>query len=424
MTLTSTGRTAVRGSSIETPTAGPVEVGAPLRRSLRGRGLLIAALVLMALNLRPAVASLSPVLAEVRDSLGMSATVAGLLTSVPALCFAIVGATAPFLARRWGPAGAIAVGATALALGLAVRPWAGGTPLFLALTALAFAGIALANVLLPVVVKQWFPDRVGAMTGLYSVALNLGASAAAAVTVPLTGAFGGDWRLGLGVWALAAVVSLPLWFRLARNPAPQVAASPAPKPARPVALKLWREPVAWALAVFFGLQSTNAYVIMGWLPQFFRDAGLSAGTAGLLFAVIALLGVPLSFGLSAVAGRMPRQSALAVTLGLFGLVGFAGLAFAPASAPWLWAVLLGISNTAFPLALTMIALRGRDSAVVVKLSAFAQSAGYLLSIPGPIIVGVLYEHTGGWRIPLTLMVVLMVPQMIAGYFAGRDRRVG
>ena len=122
---------------------------------------------------------------------------------------------------------------------------------------------------------------------------------------------------------------------------------------------------------------------------------------------------------------LPRWSPkLAVGLGLFGLVGFAGLSLAPAAAPWLWAVLLGISNCAFPLALTMIALRGRDSSVVAKLSAFTQSAGYLLSIPGPIVVGVLYEHTGGWRVPLGLMVVLMVPQMVAGYLAGRDRRIG
>src|SRR6188768_2714593 len=148
--------------------------------------LAVVGLVLVAINLRPAVTSLGPVLEEVRASLGMSAAVAGLLTSVPAVCFALIGSTAPLLARRWGTAGVIALGTTALALGLAVRPFAGGTASFIALTALALAGIALANVLLPVVVKQRFPDRVGAMTGLYSVALNLGASTAAAVTVPLT----------------------------------------------------------------------------------------------------------------------------------------------------------------------------------------------------------------------------------------------
>ncbi|MEV8504258.1 MFS transporter [Actinoplanes sp. NPDC051475] len=394
----------------------------PAGRAGRTRALAVAALVLAAINLRPAITSLGPVLAEVRDSLGMSAAVAGLLTSVPALCFAAVGSAAPLLARRWGTGGAVAVGVAALACGLAVRPWAGGTPLFLALTALALAGIALANILLPVVVKQRFPDRVGAMTGLYSVALNFGASTAAAVTVPVTAGFGGDWRLGLGLWAVVAALALPLWILLARDRAgetpPGGAAVVEPD------LRLRHQPMAWALAVYFGLQSTAAYVIMGWLPQVFRDAGIPPTTAGLLFAVTALLGVPLSFALSAVAGRLPRQSGLAVGIGLFGLAGYAGLWAAPAAAPWVWAVLLGVANCAFPLALTMIALRGRNAAVVVRLSAFAQSAGYLLSIPGPIVVGALYQHSGSWRVPLALMTFLMLPQMVAGYLAGRDRQIG
>ncbi|GAA3956092.1 CynX/NimT family MFS transporter [Actinoplanes auranticolor] len=397
------------------------------RTAVKIRPLAVVGLVLVAINLRPAVTSLGPVLAEVRASLGMSAAVAGLLTSVPAVCFAVVGSTAPLLARRWGTGGVIALGTTALALGLAVRPFAGGTGSFLALTALALAGIALANVLLPVVVKQRFPDRVGAMTGLYSVALNLGASTAAAVTVPLTaGVFGGDWRLGLGVWAVIAAAALPAWILLARDRTPS---RTAPSRIAPVAeggavLQLRREPIAWALAVYFGLQSTAAYVIMGWLPQIFRDAGLSARTAGLLFAVTALLGVPLSFALSALAGRLPRQSGVAVLIGLFGVAGYVGLWADPAAAPWLWVVLLGVANCSFPLVLTMIALRGRDAATVSRLSAFAQSTGYLLSVPGPIVVGVLYDHTGSWRIPLALLALLMVPQMVAGVLAGRDRQIG
>jgi len=163
---------------------------------------------------------------------------------------------------------------------------------------------------------------------------------------------------------------------------------------------------------------------MGWLPQIFRDAGLSARTAGLLFAVTALLGVPLSFVLSALAGRLPRQSGVAVLIGLFGLAGYVGLWADPAAAPWLCAVLLGVANCAFPLVLTMIALRGRDAATVARLSAFAQSTGYLLAVPGPIVVGVLYDQTGSWRIPLALMALLTVPQMVAGVLAGRDRQIG
>ncbi|MFF3950959.1 MFS transporter [Streptomyces sp. NPDC001902] len=399
----------------------------PARPGARTGGLAVVALLLVAFNLRPAVTSLGPVLAEARAALGMSGAVAGLLTSVPALCFALVGFAAPGLARRYGPSAVVAAGTAVVAVGLVLRPLAGGTALFLALSAFALAGIAVANVLLPVVVKQRFPDQVGRMTGLYSMALNLGASVAAAATVPLSGAFGGDWRWGLGAWGVVAAVAVPPWLVLARVRTADRAPQPAPGPpgaGSGPGVRMTRSPTAWALAAYFGLQAGAAYVVIGWLPQVFRDAGLSAGTAGLLFAVTSLLGVPLSFALSALAGRLRRQSGIAVVLGVFGLAGYAGLWAAPAAAPWVWAVLLGVANCSFPLALTMIGLRGRNSATVVRLSAFAQSAGYLLSIPVPFLVGALYEHTGGWRVPLALMAVLMVAQLVAGLLAGRDRNVG
>lgn len=390
------------------------------------RRLAAVALVLAAVNLRPAVTSLGPVLQEARTGLGMSAAVAGLLTSMPAACFALVGFTAPRLAHRHGADGVIAVGMATLAAGLALRPFAGGTAAFITLSALALAGIALANVLLPVVVKQRFPDRVGAMTGLYSMALNLGASSGAAVTVPLADVFGGDWRAGLGSWAIVAAVTVPAWLAIARDRTGATPRPPGPDagtPAPGADVRIARQPTAWALAVFFGLQAGSAYFIIGWLPQIFRDAGLSAETAGLLFAVTSLLAVPLSFALSAVAGRLRNQSGLAVVLSVFGLAGYAGLWAAPATVPWLWAVLLGLANCAFPLALTMIGMRGRDGGTVVRLSAFAQSTGYLLSIPVPVLVGVLYQHSGGWRVPLDFMALLMLLQLAAGVIAGRDRRI-
>jgi CP family cyanate transporter-like MFS transporter len=391
-----------------------IETGQKVRK---GRLVAVLALVLGAVNLRLAVTSIGPVLTEIRAGLGMSATVAGLLTSLPVICFASVGLAAPRLARRFGAVPVIITGLLVLTAGLAVRPFAPGTAAFVALSVLALAGIAVVNVLLPMIVKERFPDQVGAMTGLYSVALNLGATTAAATTVPLTHAFG-DWRLGLAVWALAAAIAVPPWIALRRDriTPPGDASDPPPIP-------VVRSPVAWALAVYFGLQSTSAYVIIGWLPQIYRDAGLSAEKAGVLFAVTSFLGVPLPLLLSTFAGRMRSQSAIAAALGLFGIAGYAGLWAAPAAAPWLWAVLLGVVNCAFPLALTMIGLRGRTPATVVRLSAFAQGVGYLIAIPGPILVGLLHDRSGGWRVPLALMMVLMIPQIIAGIAAGRDRQV-
>ena len=383
------------------------------------RGVALVALLLAAVNLRLAVTSVGPVLDEIRDGLGMSSTMAGLLTSVPVVCFAAVGLTAPRLARRFGASRVILVGLVVLAAGLAVRPFAPGTALFLLLSLVALAGIAVVNVLLPSVVKERFPDRVGATTGLYTVALNVGATTAAATTVPLSEhAFGGDWRLGLACWAVVAVLAVPSWLPLAREPIVRPAEVTTEVPVR-----LSRAAVAWALAVYFGMQSTSAYVIIGWLPQIYRDAGVSAEEAGVLFAVTSFLGVPLGFALSAYAGRVRSQSWIAVGLGVFGIAGYGGLWYDPAAAPWLWAVLLGIVNTAFPLVLTMIGLRGRDPATVVRLSAFAQGVGYLLAIPGPTLVGLLHDRTGGWRVPLALMIALMIPQIAAGYQAGKDRVV-
>ncbi|MEW2222767.1 MFS transporter [Streptomyces sp. NPDC006990] len=441
--------------SVGTPAARSEPGTAPPAVSRRLLGLVVAGLVVAALNLRPAISGLGPLLEEVRRGLHMNGTVAGLLTSVPPLCFAVFGSLAPRLARRRGPAPVVLAGMAAIALGLALRPLAGGTGTFLAATALALAGIAVSNVLMPVIVKHWFPDRVGSMTGLYSMALALGTAGAAAVTVPLTDALGGGWRAGLGAWAVLAAVALVPWVaisrdRSARAPEPRAAAEAVPArtadgetagqprdggrteptgaargPAAPSeaapGLRIAASPTAWALAVFFGLQASAAYITMGWLPQIFRDAGVSASAAGVLLAVTMGMGVPLSFVLPKLAARMRHQGPLVVALGLCGLVGYAGLWLAPAAGAWAWALVLGVSNCAFPLALTMIGMRSRSHSGVVKLSAFAQSTGYLLSIPGPLLVGSLHDLSGGWHAPLLLMAALMLAQMATGLLAGRDR---
>ncbi|MYR85994.1 CynX/NimT family MFS transporter [Streptomyces sp. SID685] len=405
--------------------------------------LVVAGIVLSAVNLRPAITSLGALLEEVRDGLGMSGSVAGLLTSVPPLCFAVFGVMAPRLARRFGPAAVVCAGMAAIFAGLLIRPYAGGTAGFLAASALALMGIAVSNVLMPVIVKRWFPDRVGSMTGLYSMVLALGTSLPAAVTVPMTHALGGNWKLGLAVWAVLAAAAVVPWIPLVREgrerPAPAArsaqasakaqAKAPARTPASARAaeeqppLRITRSRTAWALAVFFGLQATAAYITMGWMPQIFRDAGVSAGTAGLLLAVTMVMGVPLAFVIPRIATRLPHQGPIVLVLGVCGLAGYAGLYLAPAAGAWAWALLLGIANCAFPLALTMVGMRARSGPGVAQLSAFAQSTGYLISIPGPLLVGVLYQHSGGWGLPIALMAGLMVPQMVVGVLAGRDRTV-
>ncbi|UFR05330.1 CynX/NimT family MFS transporter [Streptomyces sp. Go40/10] len=415
-------------SSTERGTAGAAREAAPgatHRTRAWAARLVVLGIVLSALNLRPAITSLGALLEEVRDGLGMSGSVAGLLTSVPPLCFAVFGVTAPRLARRFGPAAVVCAGMAAIATGLLVRPYVGGTAGFLAASALALMGIAVSNVLMPVIVKRWFPDRVGSMTGLYSMALALGTSLAAAVTVPLTDAMGGGWQPGLAVWAALAAAAVLPWLPLVRDRGTAARPEgPVREPAdRHAPLRITRSRTAWALAVFFGLQATAAYITMGWMPQIFRDAGVPAGTAGVLLAVTMVMGVPLAFVIPRVATRLPHQGPIVLVLGACGLAGYAGLYLAPAGGSWAWALLLGVSNCAFPLALTMVGMRARSGPGVVQLSAFAQSTGYLISIPGPLLVGVLYQQSGGWGLPIALMAGLMVPQMVVGFLAGRDRTV-
>ncbi|MFF8438732.1 CynX/NimT family MFS transporter [Streptomyces bacillaris] len=443
---------------------GPVDAG-PAPWLLR---LIAVGLVLAALNLRPAITSLGALLEEVREGLHMSGSVAGVLTSVPPLCFALFGVMAPRLARRFGAGTVVCAGMAAIAAGLVIRPYIGSTAGFLAASALALMGIAVSNILMPVIVKRWFPDRVGTMTGLYSMALALGTALAAAVTVPLTGALGGNWQSGLAVWAVLAALAVLPWIVLVRDRTPAPGQPAATRPGRgsgaasasgaasgsaegsgpasasasgaasgsasasgaadarsseAPALRITRSRTAWGLACFFGLQATAAYITMGWMPQIFRDAGVPAGTAGVLLAVTMAMGVPLAFVIPRVAGRLRQQGPIVVVLGLCGLIGYTGLYLAPAAGAWAWALLLGVANCAFPLALTMIGMRSRTGAGVVRLSAFAQSTGYLLSIPGPLLVGVLYQHSGGWGLPIALMAGLMIPQMVAGVLAGRDRTI-
>ena len=398
--------------------------------------LLVLGIVLSALNLRPAITSLGALLEEVRDGLGMSGSVAGLLTSVPPLCFAVFGVMAPRLARRFGAGAVVCAGMAAIATGLLIRPYAGGTAGFLAGSALALMGIAVSNVLMPVIVKHWFPDRVGSMTGLYSMALALGTALAAAVTVPLTDTLGANWQTGLVLWAGIAVAAVLPWLPFVRGrvtppgageqaveTASQGPASTEHARVEAPRLSMARSRTAWALAVFFGLQATAAYITMGWMAQIFRDAGVPAGTAGLLLAVTMVMGVPLAFVIPRLATRLPHQGPIVLALGVCGLAGYAGLYLAPAAGAWAWAVLLGIANCAFPLALTMVGMRARTGPGVARLSAFAQSTGYLISIPGPLLVGVLYQHSGGWGLPIALMSALMIPQMAVGFLAGRDRTV-
>lgn len=396
-------------------TTGPDSDGRP--RVLAGRVLLVVAVVLTALNLRPAITSVGPMLGQMRTSLDASATWAGLLTTLPGLCFAGAGLAAPALARRFGLGPGIAVSLVTLVVGLVVRPL-DGVFVVLGGTLVATAGIAVVNVLIPVVIKDAFPAQIGAMTGVYTAALQGGGALGASATPILDKALGG-WREALGGWALLAALALAVWLLGGRVLGKaDVAANPAPR-----GRSLMRSRLAWTVTLFFGSQACLAYIAMGWLPEVLIDSGLTATEAGLLAGLTSLIGVPIALIGSPLAARSSSQSLWVLALGMAGVTGVVGLLFAPAAAPLLWSVLFGIGLGAFSLALTIIALRARDSQDTARLSGMAQGIGYLLAGIGPFLFGVLHDATGGWTVPWMMVLAVYAVQIGAGMLAGRDRYV-
>jgi CP family cyanate transporter-like MFS transporter len=379
-------------------------------------GLLTVAVVLTALNLRPAITSVGPLLDEVRGSLGASETWAGLLTTIPVLCFAVAGPAAPTLARRAGMGTAIGAALAVLACGLVLRAL-DGSLVVLGGTLIAAVGIAFIAVLMPVVVKGSYPSRIGLMTGIYTAALQFGSVLGFALAPSLDVAFGA-WRPALAVWAVLAVLALLVWLVAARTGNVTLAAAP-----EDADRSLLRSPLAWIVTVFFGLQALIAFVVIGWLPQVLMDVGVSRGNAGLLMALLSLIALPISLLVPPLAGQRNSQEGWIVGLGLCGLAGLSGLLLAPGAVPLLWVVLLGLGMSVFSLALTTIALRARTSGDTAKLSGMAQGFGYLIAGAGPFLFGLLRDVTGGWTVPFLMLIGVLLVQIVAGALAGRPRYV-
>ncbi len=377
--------------------------------------LVLVGIVVLGFNLRPAAVSVGPILDEITNGLGMSSTTAGVLTTLPVLAFAGIGALAPWLARTIGVHRVTLFALSAVVVGLGVRARTDNVTLFLVLSLLALAGMATANVLLPSLVKLHFPQRVGLLTSIYTTAMAIGLTAASVFTVPISNQFDGDgWRWGLFAWALTAVVAALPWVALVRH---DKTLEDVPHTIR--LGDVARTRLGWAMAAFFGLQSLQAYSIFGWFAQVYRDAGFSASTAGLLLGVITAMSIPLSFWVPSKAARLTNQSWLILGLVACYPVGYLGLILAPAGGAWVWAVFVGTATAVFPLVLTLIGLRSRTSAGTAALSGFTQSVGYLIAAVGPFGMGVLYDVTGGWTLPLTALLILVIPQLVAGLMVAR-----
>ena len=379
--------------------------------------LVLTGILLLSLNLRPAAVSVGPVLDELRDGLDMGPAAAGLLTSLPVLAFAIFGALAPAAAARLGPHRVTLLALLGVVVGLAGRAVVEQETAFLALSLVAVAGMAMANVLIPSLVRLHFPTRIGLLTGMYTTALAVGLTGSFLLTVPVADAFGG-WRYGLGVWAvLAAVAALP-WFGLVRHDERLDA------PAREVSFAdIARTRMGWAMTAFFGLQSLQAYVVFGWFATLWRDAGFGAGTASALVGIVASVSIPLSlWAPQAIARPGDQRLVLVLVMGCYP-VAYVGLLLAPHALAVLWALLLGTALVTFPIVLTLIGLRTRTAGATAALSGWTQSTGYLVAAVGPFGFGLLHEATDGWTVPLLVLIALSVPLFAVGLYVGRPARI-
>ena len=382
----------------------------------RANALVVVGVVLLAFNMRPAAVSIGPVLSEIVDDLQLSGVQAGLLTSLPVLSFASFGALTPRIAHRIGPHRLTVLALITALLGmigrsLVAQPW-----VFLVLSLFALSGMAVVNVLMPSLIKRHFPDRIGLMTAVYTTAMAVSLTSAGVFTVPIAQA-AGSWRYGLATWAAFALVAIVPWLALSRHDRVDDDAEPA----QAIRLgQVGRTRLGWAMAVFFGMQSLQAYVVFGWIAKLYRDAGFSATDAGLLLGLITGIGIPLSFAIPTLSTRPRAQLPMLAVLISCYLAGYLGLLAAPTAQAWLWALLVGIGTCTFPLILTLIGLRSRTPAGTAALSGFTQSVGYLISAAGPFAIGLLHDLTDAWTVPLVVLIVLLVPLAVSGVIACRS----
>lgn len=391
--------------------AAPATLGTPRQR----QWLLALSLLLIACNLRPVFGSLSVVLPEIMRDTGLSAAGASLLTTLPIVCLGLFSAPTPWLSRRFGAERVLLLALVLITGGTLLRATA-SLPWLFASSVLAGAGIAMGNVLLPSLVKRHFARQAALMTGMYILAICLGATTATASTVPMSLQwFAGSWAYALAFWAVPALLVLLLWLPQALRMRRE-ATDPAAR-----AGSLWRDALAWQVTAFMGLQSSLAYIVIGWLAPILRERGLQSAMAGYVVAISTLAQLATSLAVPSIAARCRDQRALAVSMTALGCAALLGLILAPLSTVWLWGVMLGCAQGGlFALALSMIAMRSGNAQVTAQLSAMAQGWGYLLAACGPLLTGLLHQWTGSFTSSVWLIVLLSAAMAWSGWGVGRN----
>lgn len=377
--------------------------------------LAIVALMLAAANLRGGLVVVGPLVMEIRDSLNISASAFSLLTTLPLICFGVMSIFVPWLTRRWAPQWISIVGLMVISLGVGFRLLDNYALVILG-TLLLGCAIATLNVLIPGLVKAFFPRNVGLMTGLYSVTLSLGAGVGVYLAIPLLEQFG-HWRYPVAMWAIFPLFCVLFWL-------PMLKVKGVGRPTNPIKVSLWRDKLAWSITFYMGLQSFYFYSMATWLPKILLENGLQAHDAGTATALINLVSIPFNLFVPILAAKMRNQRLLVVGTFLVSFIGLAGIWWQPDAAPLLWASFIGMGcGSSLSLALSFFVLRADNTAQATALSAMAQSIGYLLAALGPVSLGLLRDINGHWQFALGLLMALQLAQLATGWFAARAIKV-
>jgi MFS transporter, CP family, cyanate transporter len=381
--------------------------------------LLVIAVTAAGFNLRAAITSLPPLFPDLQAQLHLSSATLSLLAATPVIFFGAAAAFAAWLNRRYGEEVVLLAALAVLTAGLVLRGAAPSVMLFPG-TVLASSGIAILNVLLSSMIKRRRPDRAGILISTYLTALCVGAIIASLVAVPLYHASGGSIQLALGLWAAPAALALLLWLpqlRYRAAPAARPTTGPTTGPAH---LKVYRYALAWQVMAFMGLQSLLYYAALSWLPTIFQDRGTSSVTAGNLLALMGAGNLVAALIVPVIAHRFPDQRALVAPSMIAMGAGLAGALWAPLGSDVLWVSVLGLGQGAcLALAIFFMMARSPDPGIAASLSAFAQSAGYLVASAGPLELGLLHSATGSWNIPVTVLLVLCGFGLAVGILAAR-----
>ena len=393
----------------------------PVRSRVAHPALLLTGILLVALNMRACLAAISPMVGEIQRTFGLSSTASGLITTVPVLFQGLGAPLTPRLTRRFGTERVVLGAILVLGSGVLLRMLPSVAALYAGCVVIGVA-IAVLNVSMPGLVKREFPARAATMTGVYSTAMLVGATLAAGVSVPLEKALGGGWQASLGAWSVLALIAAVAWLpQVLRSRQEKAAVAAAPAFGRPID-GIWRSPLAWRISLFMGISSLLVYTLVAWLPTILADHGMDRGEAGLVFAFSNLVQVAGAFLVPLAAGRMTRQRGLALSMAGLNALGIAILLVSPVPGAWVSATILGIAQGgSLGLALAFIVLRTGSAAGAAQLGGMTQAVGYLVAAAGPVGAGALHQATGGWTLPLVLLLALAAVAAVAGWGAGHNR---